>query len=55
MKMNNIILLVNFTQIIILKFLLTLSSHSILPSVTESWSVSSLHLLCPLLDENQNI
>ena len=55
MKMNNIILLVNSTQIIILKFLLTLSSQSILPLVTEPWSVSSLHLPCPLFDENQSI
>ena len=55
MKMNNINLLVNSTQIIILKILLTLSSQSILPLVTESWSVSSLHLPCPLFDENQNI
>ena len=52
MKMNNIILLLNLTQIIILKFLLTLSSQSILPLVTESWNVSSLHLPCPLFDEN---
>ena len=49
MKMNNIYLLVNSTQIILLKFLLTLSSQSILPLVTESWSVSSLHLPCPIV------